>query len=61
MEIVLGFNQKAHRYCLQGGNILLNVGPTSEGVLPEASIKRWKGNWCMRRGNSLLGYRLKDY
>ena len=39
----------------KGGNYLLNVGPTSEGLIPEESIKILKevGQWLKVNGESL--------
>ena len=34
----------------KGGNYLLNIGPTSEGVFPEASIERLAGDRQMDEG-----------
>ena len=41
----------------KGGNYLLNVGPTSEGVIPEPSIERLKeiGNWMNVNGEAIHG------
>lgn len=41
----------------KGGNYLLNVGPTSEGVFPEASIERLVeiGKWMRANGESIYG------
>lgn len=41
----------------KGGNYLLNVGPTSEGLIPEPSIERLKevGNWMKVNGESIYG------
>ena len=41
----------------KGGNFLLNVGPTSEGLFPEASIDRLKkiGKWIQINGESIYG------
>ncbi len=39
----------------KGGNYLLNVGPTAEGLIPEASVKRLKeiGKWMMENGEAI--------
>jgi alpha-L-fucosidase len=39
----------------KGGNYLLNVGPTGEGLIPEASIERLKqiGQWMSKNGQSI--------
>lgn len=39
----------------KGGNFLLNIGPTGEGVVPEASIDRLEamGNWMKVNGDSI--------
>jgi alpha-L-fucosidase len=41
----------------KGGNYLLNVGPTAEGLIPEASIERLKaiGAWMKVNGESIYG------
>jgi alpha-L-fucosidase len=41
----------------KGGNYLLNVGPTKEGLIPEASIQRLKeiGAWMKVNGESIYG------
>jgi alpha-L-fucosidase len=41
----------------KGGNYLLNVGPTSEGVFPQASLDRLKtiGAWMKVNGTSIYG------
>ena len=41
----------------KGGNFLLNVGPTSEGLIPEPSIERLQavGAWMKVNGESIYG------
>ena len=41
----------------KGGNYLLNVGPTAEGVIPEASVTRLKemGEWIKVNGEAVYG------
>ena len=41
----------------KGGNYLLNVGPTSEGLIPEPSVSRLKtvGAWLKTNGESIYG------
>ncbi|MCC6396006.1 MAG: alpha-L-fucosidase [Bacteroidetes bacterium] len=41
----------------KGGNFLLNVGPTSEGVFPEASVQRLQamGRWMNVNGEAIYG------
>ncbi len=41
----------------KGGNYLLNVGPTSEGVIPDASLERLKqiGDWMQVNGEAIYG------
>jgi len=41
----------------KGGNYLLNVGPTSEGLIPEASVERLKaiGAWMKVNGEAIYG------
>jgi len=41
----------------KGGNFLLNVGPTSEGLIPQASVERLTamGEWMKVNGESIYG------
>ena len=41
----------------KGGNFLLNVGPTAEGLIPEPSVKRLRqmGAWLAVNGESIYG------
>jgi alpha-L-fucosidase len=41
----------------KGGNYLLNVGPTGEGLIPEASIQRLEetGRWIKANGDTIYG------
>lgn len=41
----------------KGGNLLLNVGPTGEGLFPQASIDRLKeiGTWMSKNSESIYG------
>jgi len=41
----------------KGGNFLLNVGPTAEGLIPEPSVERLKavGQWMKVNGDSIHG------
>jgi alpha-L-fucosidase len=41
----------------KGGNYLLNVGPTAEGEIPEASVERLKeiGAWMKTNGDAIYG------
>lgn len=41
----------------KGGNFLLNVGPTSEGLFPDSSIVRLKdiGSWMKENGEAIYG------
>ncbi len=41
----------------KGGNFLLNVGPTAEGLFPQPSIERLKamGDWMQINGESIYG------
>ena len=43
----------------KGGNYLLNVGPTAEGVIPQPSVERLlaMGQWLERNGKSIYGTR----
>lgn len=41
----------------KGGNFLLNVGPTAEGLIPQASVERLEamGKWMAVNGESIYG------
>ncbi len=41
----------------KGGNFLLNVGPTGEGLIPSASVERLRevGGWMQRNGEAIYG------
>ena len=41
----------------KGGNYLLNVGPTSEGLIPAPSVERLKeiGQWMKVNGEAIYG------
>lgn len=41
----------------KGGNLLLNVGPTAEGIIPDSSVVRLKqiGQWMSKNGESIYG------
>lgn len=43
--------------CSKGGNYLLNVGPTAEGIIPEESVIRLQeiGQWLKINGESIYG------
>jgi alpha-L-fucosidase len=43
----------------KGGNYLLNVGPTADGVIPQASVERLHamGDWLQVNGESVYGTR----
>ena len=47
----------------KGGNFLLNVGPTAEGLIPEPSVKRLRkmGEWLATNGEALLGTSASPY
>jgi len=48
----------------KGGNLLLNVGPTSEGLIPSPSVERLKemGEWLKVNGEAIYGVKqLKKY
>ena len=41
----------------KGGNLLLNVGPTAEGLIPDSSVVRLEqiGEWMKQNGESIYG------
>jgi alpha-L-fucosidase len=47
----------------KGGNFLLNVGPTSEGLFPPMAVKRLKdiGKWMRVNGRSIYGTKASPY
>jgi alpha-L-fucosidase len=47
----------------KGGNYLLNIGPTSEGVFPEASIERLEeiGKWMKVNGEAIYGTKASPF
>jgi alpha-L-fucosidase len=47
----------------KGGNYLLNVGPTAEGLIPEPSVERLAemGEWMRVNGEAIYGSRLWAY
>ncbi|MCJ7813143.1 alpha-L-fucosidase, partial [bacterium] len=47
----------------KGGNFLLNVGPTAEGLIPEASVERLKtiGEWMRVNGEAITGTTASAY
>ena len=48
----------------KGGNFLLNVGPTSEGLIPAPSVERLKeiGDWIRINGEAIYGVKqLRNY
>ncbi|MCD6537514.1 alpha-L-fucosidase [Candidatus Bathyarchaeota archaeon] len=49
--------QKLVEIVSKGGNYLLNVGPTAEGVIPEPSVRNLRevGAWLRRNGESIYG------
>ncbi len=46
-----------------GGNLLLNVGPDHEGVIPEGMVARLKtmGRWLKKNGEAIYGTRAGPY
>jgi alpha-L-fucosidase len=65
-----GFNKNDHNWksakdliqklvdiASKGGNFLLNVGPTAEGLFPQPSVERLKvmGEWMRANGESIYG------
>ena len=47
----------------KGGNYLLNVGPTSDGVIPEPSIERLKaiGDWMKVNGDAIYATKASPF
>lgn len=47
----------------KGGNYLLNVGPTAEGLIPQASVERLEaiGDWMNVNGESIYGAKASPY
>lgn len=47
----------------KGGNLLLNVGPTAEGLIPEPSVVRLRamGEWLKLNGESIYGAKVSPY
>jgi len=47
----------------KGGNLLLNVGPTSQGVIPAQSVSRLRemGDWVRANGESIYGTSASPY
>ena len=47
----------------KGGNYLLNIGPTSEGVFPDASIERLEtiGKWMKINGEAIYGTKASPF
>ncbi len=47
----------------KGGNFLLNVGPTSEGKIPEPSVERLlaMGRWMRANGSSIYGTKASPF
>ena len=47
----------------KGGNFLLNVGPTAEGLIPQPSIDRLKamGRWMKINGESIYGTKASSF
>jgi alpha-L-fucosidase len=47
----------------KGGTYLLNVGPTSEGIIPQPSIDRLEqvGKWLKQNGDAIYGSRMSPF
>ena len=47
----------------KGGNFLLNVGPTAQGLIPPQSVSRLRevGEWMRANGESIYGTRVSPY
>jgi alpha-L-fucosidase len=76
MNDTWGYNKKDHNWKLidvlirqlvdcasMGGNYLLNVGPTADGVIPAASVERLNavGAWMKVNGESIYGTSASPY
>jgi len=55
--------QKLVDIASKGGNFLLNVGPTAEGLIPMPSINRLKamGKWMEKNGESIYGTKASPF
>jgi alpha-L-fucosidase len=55
--------QKLADIASKGGNFLLNIGPTSEGVFPPPSIERLReiGSWMKVNGESIYGTKASPF
>ncbi|MCD6347662.1 MAG: alpha-L-fucosidase [Bacteroidales bacterium] len=55
--------QKLADIASKGGNFLLNVGPTAEGLFPQESIDRLKsiGSWMKTNGESIYGTKASPF
>lgn len=47
----------------KGGNLLLNVGPTAEGLIPDPSVERLQamGNWLRVNGEAIYGAKASPF
>jgi alpha-L-fucosidase len=55
--------RQAAQIASRGGNYLLNVGPTAEGVIPQASVERLAevGQWLKANGDAIYGTSANPY
>ena len=57
LEVDDGVDPDVGRYRSKGGNLLLDVGPTPDGVFPPPAVERLEaiGRWMRANGESIYG------